>query len=219
MTSGPQVTLTFDNGPWPGVTDRVLDLLADRDVKATFFVVGRELSAPDAGPLARRAVAEGHWIGNHTWSHRVPFGDLGDDLDAVADEVERTQELIGDLAHADRLFRPFGEGGHLDARLLGPAAVRHLEAGGYTCVLWDCVPRDWEDPAGWVDRCLDDVLQRDRSVVVLHDLPTGAMDHLDRLLDGIEAGGASCVQDFPDHCVAMRRGKATPVLDGVVAGT
>ena len=71
-----EVTLTFDNGPDPEATPHVLDVLAARDLKATFFVVGERLAA--ARHLAERAHAEGHWIGNHTWTHRAPFGELED---------------------------------------------------------------------------------------------------------------------------------------------
>ena len=113
-----QVTLTFDNGPTPGVTDAVLDVLADRGVPATFFVVGERLLDPSARALAERAHAEGHRIGNHTLTHRVP---LGEAEPAVAvREVDEAQRLLGDLATDPPLFRPYGQGGTIDDRLLGP---------------------------------------------------------------------------------------------------
>ena len=56
--------------------------------------------------------------------------------------------MLGALAHPDRLFRPFGGGGALDSGLLNRKVVDYLCAGGFTCVLWNCVPRDWEDPDG-----------------------------------------------------------------------
>ena len=62
-----EVVLTFDDGPWPTTTPRVLDALAKECVKATFFLIGRNAQAYPA--LARREVAEGHSIGNHTFSH------------------------------------------------------------------------------------------------------------------------------------------------------
>src|SRR5689334_1276457 len=87
-----EVTLTFDNGPDPAVTPHVLDVLAAHGLRATFFVVGEQLAR--ARELAERAHAEGHWIGNHTWTHRAPFGRL-DDASAPHREIERTQALIG----------------------------------------------------------------------------------------------------------------------------
>jgi peptidoglycan/xylan/chitin deacetylase (PgdA/CDA1 family) len=205
-----RVKLTCDNGPWPGVTDAVLDVLADRDVKTTFFVVGRQLRK--ARELSERAASEGHWIGNHTMTHSVPLGDGAD----PAEEIDATQQLIGDLTHASRWFRPFGRGGVLDERLLSTSAVSHLQDGGYSCVLWNSVPRDWEDPDAWIDRCLADVDANDWTVVVLHDLPTGAMDRLPKLLDALDARGAELVQDFPDAVVPIRNGRLVGDLAGLV---
>jgi peptidoglycan/xylan/chitin deacetylase (PgdA/CDA1 family) len=206
------VTLTFDNGPWPGVTEHVLDALSDRDVAATFFVVGEQLQRRGAHALAERAAAEGHWIGNHTMTHSVAFGDT-DDPEAPANEIDAPQQLIGDLAHPARWFRPFGRGGVLDRRLLSAEAVAHLELNCYSCVLWNSVPRDWEDVDGWVDRCLSDVDANDWAVVVVHDLPTGAMDHLPRLLDELAARDVDVVQDFPADCVPIDRGVRRAPID------
>jgi peptidoglycan-N-acetylglucosamine deacetylase len=212
----PTVTLTFDNGPAPGVTDRVLDVLRERDLRATFFVVGDELQRPGARQLAERAHAEGHWIGNHTMTHSVPLGDT-DDAVLVAREIDGTQELIGWLAHPDRLFRPFGRGGVLDDRLLGTQAVNRLAAGRYSVALWTSVPRDWEDVAGWPDRAMTDVERDDWTVVVVHDLPTGAMDHLPRFLDRLDADGVTVAQELPDACVPMRRGEVVGDLSPFVS--
>ncbi len=200
-----QVTLTFDNGPWPGVTDEVLDVLENRAVVATFFVVGSMLARDGGRALAERARAEGHWIGNHTWSHSVPLGVDPDPAYAEA-EIERTQELIGDLAHPRRWFRPFGQGGHITPDLLSPASVDLLERGGYSCVLWNTVPRDWEDTSGWVDTALHEATLLDHAVVVIHDLPTGAMDHLGRFIDGVNERGGTFVQEFPADVIAIDRG-------------
>src|SRR5262249_31718189 len=189
---GPTVTLSFDNGPTREVTPRVLDVLRERGVRSTFFVVGQQLRAPGATAIARRAATEGHWIGNHTLTHSIPLAELRARA-AVDREIAETQEMIGDLSHPDRLFRPFGRGGIIDARLLGAHALRRLEEGRFTCILWNSVPRDWEDPNGWVKTCLDDVATRAWSVVVLHDLPTGAMHRLPDLLDGLDAMGARLV--------------------------
>jgi peptidoglycan/xylan/chitin deacetylase (PgdA/CDA1 family) len=206
-----KVTLTFDNGPWPGVTELVLDTLAEHDVRSTFFVVGQQLRKAPA--LAERAAAEGHWIGNHTMTHSVSLGDGADPVE----EIDATQALIGPLAHPSRWFRPFGRGGVLDERLLSPAAVEHLQQHDYSCVLWNSVPRDWEDPDAWIDRCLADVDSNDWTVVVLHDLPTGAMDRLPRFLDALQQRDAEIVQDFPDSVVPIRDGQVIGDLAGLVS--
>lgn len=212
-----KVTLSFDNGPTE-VTPIVLDILRDRGVLSTFFVIGDQLRAPGARQIVERAAREGHWIGNHTMTHSIQFGD-SDDPDLPDREIGATHTLLGSLAGPDRLFRPSGGGGILDERLLSAAAVRYLEANGYTCVLWNCIPHDWDRPDGWMQRCVDDVLTRDWSLVVIHDLPTGAMHYLPSLLDRFAELNIDVVQNFPPDCVPIRRGKRTGSLAGLCADT
>jgi peptidoglycan/xylan/chitin deacetylase (PgdA/CDA1 family) len=210
-----KVTLSFDNGPDPGGTTAfVLDELASRAIRASFFVTGRQLARPGARALAERAHDEGHWIGNHTLTHSVMFGDSVDATFAER-EIGETQALIGELAHPDRFFRPYGGGGVISRRLLSASAVDCLSRGAYTCVLWNSVPRDWEADAAWVDRCLADVEAHDWTVVVAHDLPTGGMAHLPTLLDRLGALGAEFVQAFPDDCTPIRRGVAIADLSPI----
>jgi peptidoglycan-N-acetylglucosamine deacetylase len=205
------LTLTFDNGPEPDVTPGVLDVLARKGIKTTFFVIGQKIADPARHTLAERAHAEGHWIGNHTYTHKLPLG-CNPDPDIAEKEIARTQALIGALARTERLFRPFGGGGYLSDCLLTRACVQHLTAGGYTCVLWNAIPRDWDDPDGWVDRALEQCRLQDWTLMVLHDLPTGAMRHLGRFLDLAQEAGARIRQDFPPACVPIRSGTmALPV--------
>src|SRR3954468_9732188 len=104
-----RVTLTFDNGPTPGVTPGVLDVLRTRGIRATFFVVGERLQTPEARAIAGAAREDGHWIGNHTMTHTVELGRVSD-ADLMRREIEGAQDVLGDLASADRLFRPWGQG-------------------------------------------------------------------------------------------------------------
>lgn len=201
-----KVTLTFDNGPDPnGTTDEVLDLLREHGIRSSFFVTGTQLSKPGARERAERAHAEGHWIGNHTATHAIMFGDSSDPA-LPEREIGAPQKMIGELGHPDRLFRPYGGGGIIDQRLLSRDAVTYLTEGGYTCVLWNSVPRDWEADVAWVDRCLEDVEAREWTVVVAHDLPTGGMLYLPLLLDKLKALDVGFRQDFPDECVPIRNG-------------
>lgn len=206
-----RLTLTFDNGPTPGVTEGVLDQLGARGIKATFFVVGSDLLREGRRELAQRAAAEGHWHGNHTMTHSVQLGD-SDAPDLPEREIGQAQAVLDDLAHPDKLFRPWGNGS-ISQRILSRAAIDYLGAGEYTCVLWNCVPRDWEDPDGWVDRALREIERQDWTVLVLHDQPTGAMRWLPGFLDQVERRGIEHVQSFPDACVPIRRGRPTGSLE------
>jgi len=210
------LTLSFDNGPEPDVTPAVLDVLARRGVRATFFVLGQKIAQRERRALAERAHAEGHWIGNHTYTHSLPLG-LSGEPDVAEREIGRTQDVLGPLAHARKLFRPFGGGGHLDRRLLNPGVVEFLKRHRYTCVLWNSVPRDWEDPDGWVERALDECRARPWTLMVLHDLPTGAMRHLERFLEAAAAAGGRIRQDFPPACVPIAEGIPVLPLDDYIA--
>ncbi len=208
------ITLTFDNGPESDVTPNVLATLRRHSLKATFFVLGRKLV--DNRALAERAHAEGHWIGNHTFNHALPLG-LMTEKGAAADEIARTEALIGDLADERRLFRPYGGGGVLDNRLLNPEARDHLAERGYTIVLWNAIPEDWRDPEGWVTRALEQCFAQEGTLIVLHDLPTGAMKHLDRFIGAASDRGAVFRQDFPASCVPMIKGRVVRPLDAYVS--
>jgi peptidoglycan-N-acetylglucosamine deacetylase len=196
------ITLTFDNGPTPGVTDAVLDVLAAHGVAATFFVIGTKLARPGARALAERAVDEGHRVGNHTLTHTVPLGTLEreGDLATAIQEIDEMQRLLGDLA-PERFFRPYGAGGILDERLLGPRALEHLRSNGYVPVTWNNVPRDWVDPGGWVAVCLRAMACQEWPVIVLHDVVDAALPCLGEFLLRAGALGIEWRQDFPDDCL------------------
>lgn len=206
-----RVTLTFDNGPTPGVTEYVLEILSARRIQATFFVVGEKLARPGGWALAVRTHSAGHRIGNHSFTHSVPLGERPD-AEYARREIEETQSLIGELAHADKLFRPMGGGGSIGPHLLSRAAVDLLRAGKYTCVLWSSVPGDWKDQDGWVDRCLSEIATRDWTVVAIHDVENGALPRLAELLDRLDSLGVELRQDFPEDVVVMRRGELVSSL-------
>ncbi|MEQ8506273.1 MAG: polysaccharide deacetylase family protein [Rhodospirillales bacterium] len=210
------VTLTFDNGPEPDVTPGVLDVLAKTDVPATFFVLGHKIADPARRKLAERAHDAGHWIGNHTYTHETPLGRLPG-ADVPEAEIGRTEALIGDLAHGDKFFRPFGGGGALGPHLLSRPVADHLQANAYTCVLWNVIPRDWAEPDQWVDTAMDLMAPLDHALVVIHDLPTGAMTQLERFIDRVREGGGTFRQDFPASCLPLTRGAVTGDFDACVS--
>jgi peptidoglycan-N-acetylglucosamine deacetylase len=127
-----ELALTFDDGPNPAWTPRLLDELAGHGIKATFFLLG---SRAEAEPeLVRRIAAAGHLIGNHSWSHPNLALASGD---RVLQELMRTSALIEDLIGAPvRFFRPpFG------ARR--PAVLRIGRQLGMRPVLWNAMTSDW----------------------------------------------------------------------------
>ena len=178
----PVVTLTFDNGPTPGITEPVLELLAEHRVPATFFAIGRNLASPDGQALGRRIVADGHRLGGHTWSHAMQFG--GADDRAVVQELSNTRAVVEEVGGDGLLFRPYGAGGVIDDRLMSSFGAASLSSSGYTCVLWNVVPGDWKDQDGWVELALSEIDRLPWSVVVLHDVADAALDSARRVPDG-----------------------------------
>jgi peptidoglycan/xylan/chitin deacetylase (PgdA/CDA1 family) len=209
------VTLSFDNGPHPNATPAVLRTLARYGLRATFFVIGKNIESTEGRDLIAAAHAQGHWIGNHTYHHAEPLGYIADPVASIA-EIARTDALIGEYLHPGRLFRPYGEGGVLDQRLLNNAAVEHLRQRRATCVIWNVIPRDWLDPEGWVETALRQIGERDESLVVLHDVATGAMAHLARFIHAALSAGVEFRQEFPADCVLIRNGEPMCPLENFV---
>jgi peptidoglycan-N-acetylglucosamine deacetylase len=174
------VRLTFDDGPTRAATPAILDTLAARGVTATFFVTGSMAAArPD---ILRRASAEGHRIGNHSWSHP----DLTTLTYAqVASQLQRTNDVIQEVTGSSPSeWRP-PYGARNDVVRAAAADV-----GLTSMVMWTVDPRDWADPPATTirDRVLEDV--RPGGIVLLHDasaLNTPAA--LPLILDGLDARG------------------------------
>ncbi len=207
-----RLTLSFDNGPAPSVTPGVLDVLERFGVSATFFVCGRDAVDPAHRAILARARDAGHRIGNHTLTHTIELGTTAE-AEVARREIGDAQAALGELAEPERLFRPYGGGGVLGPRLLSHAAVRYLCAERYTCVLWNSVPRDWEDPGGWPERALADVRAQEWTLVVLHDVPTGAMAALPRFVERVLADGVAIVPELPPACVPIRNGEVVAPLE------
>ena len=160
-----RVTLSFDNGPWPDATPRILDVLRRRGIRASFFVVGARLADPSARKAAERAKGEGHWIGNHTMTHSGPLG-LMDDSRKALREISDAQAALEDQAHPDRFFRPTGKG-RLGPHVLNSATADYLVKNKYTVVKHrttsSCAIGRGES---WVHRAWDGLKGYDWSLVV-----------------------------------------------------
>jgi peptidoglycan-N-acetylglucosamine deacetylase len=131
-----ELALTFDDGPNPAWTPHLLDLLAEHDVRATFFLLGSRAQAEPE--LVRRLVADGHLVGNHSWSHPnlalASHARIREELSQTRDELEQLTDV------PVRFFRPpFG------ARR--PATLAIARELGMTPVLWNAMTSDWSEPS------------------------------------------------------------------------
>lgn len=170
-----QVALTFDDGPHPIYTAKLLDGLAERGVCATFFVVGKNI--PGNEEVIARMAAEGHLIGNHTYDH-VKIAGMDND-DACA-QVEKTSTLVREITGKDTEFvrPPFGS---WDKTLECPFQM--------IPVLWDVDPLDWttKNTELVVQRVLDDVEAGD--IILLHDFYESSVDAALEVADQLVARG------------------------------
>ena len=123
-------------------------------------------------------------------------------------EIATARDVLREFTGENFLFRPWGTEGQLDRRCLNRSAVDYLVSGKHTCVLWNSVPRDWADPGGWVARALADIGAREHTVVVIHDVPSGAMSALPRFLDELDREGVAVTGELPTECV--------PIIDGCI---
>jgi peptidoglycan-N-acetylglucosamine deacetylase len=211
-----RLTLTFDNGPQPGATEVVLEQLAARDLRATFFMVGDRVQDEDGRRSALRVLEAGHRIGNHTLSHEAPLGE-GADVARVRREIGESQSVLEALGVKERLFRPNGRG-QIGPHLLSAAAVDYLVEHKFTAVTWNCVPRDWEQPTGgWVERAKAALHHAAWLVLVLHDVHMGTGEHLSEFLDEAQRIGVRFTTEFPPSCVPILEGSIQWKLEGTVA--
>ncbi|MBK1882580.1 polysaccharide deacetylase family protein [Luteolibacter pohnpeiensis] len=173
------IAMTFDDGPHPKNTPRLLDMLRQRNIKATFFVIGRSVNLyPD---VIRRTVAEGHEIGNHTMTHRS-LSKLSDD--EVRSEIRRCTDAIGVATGIQpRTLRPpYG------ALLQRQRAMVHDEFG-YPTILWSVDPLDWKNrvPSLVSSRILAGA--KPGAIILSHDLHSTTVDAMPDTLDALLSRG------------------------------
>lgn len=157
-TDTPRIALTFDDGPHPKKTDAILDVLEEYGVRATFFVIGENVGYYPA-PL-RRAVALGHEIGNHTFSHGRTARLNAKELE---EEIRRAESALESVASVTtKLFRP-PEG------VCSDTVVETAGKLGYRVILWNVDTRDW-DKASTEDivKCVRNGV-RNGSIILFHD--------------------------------------------------
>lgn len=157
-TNKKQIALTFDDGPHPTLTPRILNILAQYNIPATFFMVGQNVrNYPEA---ARAVIEAGHEVGNHTFSH-PHISNLGEK--AIFDEIGRCEDALEELCE----YRP-----HLlrtPQGALTPSLEKCLKDDDYILILWSLDTRDWEhkSTAHLVKTVLENVQAGD--IILMHD--------------------------------------------------
>ena len=187
--SKPMVALTFDDGPRPGVTDKILDVLEEYNARATFFVCGWHTEREENRDIILRAASLGCEIGNHTWSHRTL---VGQNLVSVRYELENTNKAVQDITGIKpRCFRP-------------PGGVYTFEAtaiardSGMLVVLWSQSGNVHEyDPEKIAQNVQKQIVDGEElqngDIVLLHDTPHCMVDAVKIIVPMLQEQGYQLV--------------------------
>jgi peptidoglycan/xylan/chitin deacetylase (PgdA/CDA1 family) len=187
-----EVVLTFDDGPLPPYTSRVLDTLASECVKATFFMVGRMVRGYPA--IAQRVYAEGHTIANHSQNHPFTFHKMT--VDQAAHEIEEAHaslvSALGDPNEISPFFR-------IPGLLRGNAVEQYLAAHGYMTFSVDFLADDWRHIKSKeiTRRAIERIEARRRGILLLHDIQPATVLALPDILKELKARGYKIVHMVP----------------------
>jgi len=186
-TSSPVVALTFDDGPRSGFTEEILEILHEKGVRATFFVTGQALEENMAE--AQSIVAEGHELGNHSYSHARM---IGRSYSLVREEIERTDQLIRAAGYEGNIhFRPpYGK------RFV--ILPYYLSVTDRMTIFMDVEPESYREIAADAERIVEHVLDETRpgSIILLHvmnESRTETMKAVPRIIEGLQSRGYSFV--------------------------
>jgi peptidoglycan/xylan/chitin deacetylase (PgdA/CDA1 family) len=204
---GQYLAMTFDDGPHPQHTPRLLDLLKQRGIKATFFVVGQ--NAAQYPEILKRIAAEGHELANHSYTHPIlnPLGEGG-----IREQLDKThQAVLGATGVTMKLLRPpYGA-------LTENMRRWTYQTFGYRTILWDVDPLDWKvrDAA----RVQSEILGHARagSIVLAHDIHKSTVDAMPETLDALAAKGFKFVT--VSELIAMDKPAAAKPAAAPVAKT
>jgi peptidoglycan/xylan/chitin deacetylase (PgdA/CDA1 family) len=201
----PYIAMTFDDGPSAENTPRLLEMLKQRNIKATFFLIGQNVvSNPD---LVRRILAEGHEIGNHSWTH-PQLSKLSDDR--VTAEITQTQDAIKDASgFTPTLLRPpYGA--------ITPRQREWIENRfGLNIILWSVDPFDWKRPGASVITQRIVSQTRPGAIILSHDIHKQTVDAMPATLDALIAKGYKFAT--VSQLIAMNKPKPTPAETAAVA--
>lgn len=176
------IYMTFDNGYENGYTEKILDVLKEEKVPATFFLTGHYLTS--AGPLVERMVKDGHKIGNHSWGH-PNFSTLTKDqmLEEWSKVKDKTEELTG---QKEMLYTRPPEG------VFNEETLKVAKEAGYKHVFWSVAFVDWhaDKPKG-ADYAYDQIMKQIHpgAVVLLHTVSPDNADALQRVIQDLKKEG------------------------------
>ena len=175
MVSGNYIAMTFDDGPHPKNTPRLLTMLRERNIKATFYVIGQSV---DLYPqILRNTVAEGHEIGNHSHTHRL-LSKLSDA--EIRKELSSCRDAVARAAGVQpRTMRP-PYGGLLQRQ----REWVHAEYN-YPTILWSVDPLDWKRPGASVISSRILAGASSGGIVLAHDLHAQTVDAMPATLDAL----------------------------------
>jgi peptidoglycan/xylan/chitin deacetylase (PgdA/CDA1 family) len=176
---GPYIAMTFDDGPHQTLTPKLLDLAAQKKIKLTFFVLGENVERHPE--ILKRAVAEGHEIGDHTWSHPNL---AKSSQEKVRSELQRTDDLIRQtVGFRPKIMRP--PYGSLSAK---QREWVH-ETFGYNVILWDVDPLDWKEPGPAIVARRIISQARPGSIILSHDIHAQTIEAMPGVFDALLAKG------------------------------
>jgi peptidoglycan/xylan/chitin deacetylase (PgdA/CDA1 family) len=195
---GPYIAMTFDDGPHATNTAKLLDMATKRHIKLTFFVLGQCVQENPA--VLQREVAEGHEIGNHSWSH-PNLAKLSDE--AVRSQLRRTDDLIVKTAGVKaKLMRPpYGE-------LTKRQRIWVNHDFNYKVILWDVDPLDWKRPGPSVVASRIIAGARPGSIILSHDIHPPTIEAMPQVFDALLAKGFKFVT--VSELLAMNKGGERP---------
>jgi cellulose synthase/poly-beta-1,6-N-acetylglucosamine synthase-like glycosyltransferase/peptidoglycan/xylan/chitin deacetylase (PgdA/CDA1 family) len=161
------VALTFDDGPDPRFTPKILDILAEKGARATFFVIGKNAVANPS--LLRRIYDQGHDLGNHTYSHPDMLENASVSVELELNGTQRVLESL--LGRHTIFFRPPYASRHLLQQSEAPRIVETASRLGYLTVSAAVDPYDWGGPTGpqIINRVIEQVEDETGQIVLLHD--------------------------------------------------
>jgi peptidoglycan/xylan/chitin deacetylase (PgdA/CDA1 family) len=178
-TERPVVALTFDDGPHPELTPQLLDILRQQGVRATFYVIGRNV---DAYPeIARRIVAEGHEIANHTYNHphltKVGAARLDSEMTRTTDAIVRATGR-----RPTNMRPPYGA---INARVEQALLQKH----GLDVIMWSVDPLDWRRPGAEVvrQRLVDGATPG--GILLAHDIHPGTIEAMPGTISDLKTKG------------------------------